>query len=434
MSTELQSQPQSQPSCFLSLLVNAARALILVGLLFFGTKQDSSLKMARNDVLDSMRDAVREAVHVTSVNLGIDIESERVVDEHVSDSDQDDSDQYGLTPLEVLTRSSEALTMSCPSGMVPVQDTLVPRNVSHPVGRRIPRIVHVTSKSRCVSPQVGDSLERWRFPNHAFYFHDDEAVMSLLNESWVDEDFRTGRWPNETSPCTWEKAFPPNMPPRDVAIKCATAGATKADLWRYAVLWRYGGIYTDIDNTPNKFNGKSIQEDDDSFMILEKLGIIAQYFLTSSPRHPYMMYTMNDAMDHLRQTKNVMVNVPEKWTGPGAIKRGFCFFMEAVGIKNGGYIEAGMFVGAQNRSVRVVGHKGKATEYVDRYGIGKAKTEYYKLSNITHFGGMRQKYPNRKGTVSCEDHIQRTKGDLSKVALYEYSESLGKYVDASAGA
>jgi len=388
----------------------ATRASIILLLLYVGQMQGATLQAAADNVLHNAKDTVRGSV---------------ISQTYMYSGDSD------LTPLEVLTRSSDASTMTCPNGMVPVQDTIVPRNVSHPAGRKIPRIVHFTSKSRCVLPKVRDSLDRWRFPNHAFYFHDDDAVMALLNESWVDDAFRTGRWPNESSPCTWEHAYPPNIPARDVAIKCATAGATKADLWRYAVLWRYGGIYSDVDNTPNKFNGETIRDDDDSFMILEQLGIIAQYFLTSSPGHPYMKYTMDDALDHLRQTPNVMVNVPEKNTGPGAVKRGFCFFMEAGGNRTTGYIEAGWFVGAQNRSVRVVGHKGRAKEYVDRYGIGALKGEYYKSSNITHFGGMRRKYPNKPGMPSCEDHVQRTKGDPGRqVANYRYSESQQKYFEA----
>ena len=102
-------------------------------------------------------------------------------------------------------------------------------------------------KSRCVTKEAEQHLSQWRlFANHSFYFHDDAAVDALMNESWVDEEFRTGKYhPNETSYCSWEHGYPPNIPPREVYHKCATEGATKADLWRYALLWRYGGIYTD---------------------------------------------------------------------------------------------------------------------------------------------------------------------------------------------
>jgi mannosyltransferase OCH1-like enzyme len=46
-------------------------------------------------------------------------------------------------------------------------------------------------------------------------------------------------------------------------MKCVTNGATKSDIWRYLVLYTYGGIYTDIDNSPNEFDEKTISKTDD---------------------------------------------------------------------------------------------------------------------------------------------------------------------------
>ena len=110
--------------------------------------------------------------------------------------------------------------------------------------------------------------------------YDDDAVDALMSEPWIDRVFRTGRvHPNETSNCSWEHGYPPNVPPRQVINKCVTSGATKADLWRYALLYRYGGIYSDIDNSPTGFNGDTIKKHDDFFGTIEKLGILGQYFL-----------------------------------------------------------------------------------------------------------------------------------------------------------
>jgi len=106
-----------------------------------------------------------------------------------------------VIPLPSLARSSAAANMTCPRGLVPVPDVVLPRAVTHPPSRRVPRVVHVTSRSRCVTPAVREHVEQWRrTANHSFFFHDDAAVRRLLGQAWVDVAFRTGRGENETSP------------------------------------------------------------------------------------------------------------------------------------------------------------------------------------------------------------------------------------------
>mmetsp|Transcript_73187 Transcript_73187/g.203002 ORF Transcript_73187/g.203002 Transcript_73187/m.203002 type:complete len:427 (-) Transcript_73187:361-1641(-) len=358
-----------------------------------------------------------------------------------SEHESDDGTRNGCNagakeciPLPTLAGSSKAINMTCPEGFIAMQDTILPRSITHPPGRLVPRIVHITSKDRCVSQPINDHLKKWHLANHSFYFHDDQAMITLMNQSWLDDTFRTGRWPNEKPRCTIEPSFEPNVTAREV-FKCATAGAIRADLWRYVVLYRYGGIYTDLDNTPTGFKADTIKEHDDSFFVLEQLGIVAQYFLASSPAHPYMRYTMDDALDHLRQTRNVMkVNAP-RTTGPGAIKRGLCLFLEAAGKDGGtGYITAGRYVGAENRSVTIVGNKNFSKQYIDRGGLGPAKMKYYREANIAHFSSQRS-YPFHPTAVGCNEHVMRTRerGDLGKVASYKFSREDGRYIEAGKG-
>ena len=81
----------------------------------------------------------------------------------------------------------------------------------------------------------------------------------------------------------------------------------------------YGGIYTDIDNSPTGFNGETIQEKDDAFFTIEQLGIMSQYFLASSLGHPLMAKMLEVGVERLKATVNVMVNNPAKATGPGML-------------------------------------------------------------------------------------------------------------------
>jgi len=139
---------------------------------------------------------------------------------------------------------------------------------------------------------------------------------------------------------------------------------------------------------------------------------------------------MNDALDHLRMSENVMDNLPEKWTGPGAVKRGFCFFMEAANVTNDGYISSGVYVGDENRSVTVMGSKNREGEYIVRNGLGNQKEELYKALNVSHFSDVRKQNRNKKDVVSCEEHLNRTQENPNKKANYIIVE--GRYVDADA--
>ena len=88
--------------------------------------------------------------------------------------------------------------------------------------RIIPKIVHMTSKSRCFAPNFVENIQTWEFPDHELYIHDDDAVERLLSKQWA------------------------SFPHITVARKCLRSGAGLADLWRYLVLWEYGGIYTGV--------------------------------------------------------------------------------------------------------------------------------------------------------------------------------------------
>ena len=121
-------------------------------------------------------------------------------------------------PLDQLTSSS---TKICDAGLV-----YVPNRIIHETSKKknntriIPKIVHMTSKSRCFSRNFAMNIKTWEFEDHDLYIHDDDAVERLLSKHW--------------------SSFP-HIP---IARKCLRSGAGLADLWRYLVLWEYGGIYT----------------------------------------------------------------------------------------------------------------------------------------------------------------------------------------------
>lgn len=143
--------------------------------------------------------------------------------------------QANKIPLEELMRYSPNET--CDPGKSKkrlIRITHLPENITY-TSRKIPKIIHVTSKTRCMTPPFLQNLDKWRFDGYSFYFHDDAAMERLLSKYW------------------------PEFPHLQLLQHCMISGASKADLWRLLVLWEYGGIYTDIDNAPGpKFENGAV--------------------------------------------------------------------------------------------------------------------------------------------------------------------------------
>ena len=130
--------------------------------------------------------------------------------------------------------------------------------------------------------------------------------------------------------------------------------------------------------------------------------------MASSPHHPLMKYTLKAGLKSLEQTVNVMINNPAKTTGPNALKIGFIQFMAAGGIQTNGYVQAGKYVGESNRSMIVVGSKGKSKEFVSRDGVPAAvKITGYDQMNITHFLAVYQAQTkiDKRSRVSCSKFL-----------------------------
>ena len=302
-------------------------------------------------------------------------------------------------------------------------------------GRRsshvIPKIVHVTSKSRCLTKPFYDNVLKWKqlLPDHRLYFHDDAAVDRLLNLHW------------------------PEFPELQKMYKncLSVSGAAKADLWRYLVLYKYGGIFTDIDSAPAKRffltdgdeNDDAITDEldedeeetsrtstakttamatkkttiidydnDDSFFVVERIGVLSQYFMASSPGHPLMFTSVLQVFRRLMDVKSVATQYVPFVTGPGALKNAFIEFMRFSKENHStkGKVKHGLYVGHNNRTVRVVGGRHNSDKYVKRDAIRRNdKREGYKIMGMTHFSSAgvvgRSRDEKQQLNISCYLHL-----------------------------
>jgi len=257
--------------------------------------------------------------------------------------------------------TSNANASICPNRTHFVESYFFDEDASSPLAyRKIPRIVHISSKLPCMSSGFRGIVKNWHLPNHSFAFHDDDAVDRLLAKEW------------------------PEFPNLHLALECLVSGAAKVDLWRYLVLYEYGGIYSDMDSAANyKFLvTEAIEPNDDAYLLIEGKGFLAQYFLSASPKHPIMFLAVHHTIRRLLETGNVLNQYVPFVTGPGALKAAGISFMND--DESFGYPAAGVHTGMDNRTVRVVGNKRTSNSYIIRGAIrGATKQKGYDAINQT---------------------------------------------------
>ena len=242
--------------------------------------------------------------------------------------------------------------------------------------RKIPAIVHQTSKSRCLTQMFAKVSHPWRsLDGYDYHLHDDAAMLRLL----VKSDF------GNTFPLLHDM----------VAANCLPSGTLKADLWRYLVLWEYGGFYADIDTQPTSlFNTTQpiLTADDDGWFVVEQFHVLSQYVMAVSPKHPLMYYAIHHALNKvMAQSDTGRINAALV-TGPHALHRAYQDFRKDAGAnvdpQGPGFkpVWAGRFQGTHQRSITVVGRGEFEGEYIQRemMSLPLKKKQYAKM-NMTSF-------------------------------------------------
>lgn len=157
----------------------------------------------------------------------------------------------------------------------------------------IPKIIHQTFKSSKLP-----FITRWHIagfrkknPGYAYEFYDDERIDLFLQEEFGTEIL--------------------------TLYKRINIGAAKADFFRYAVLYKKGGIYVDIDSGINGSLDNFILPDDTAIITREgDQSLFAQWALIYSPGHPFLEKTIEMVLENIRQNK--YPHDVHKMTGPAA--------------------------------------------------------------------------------------------------------------------
>lgn len=281
-------------------------------------------------------------------------------------------------PLGDLTQSEKSVY--CPDGLIAIRDIDTERKRQKRT-HKIPFIIHQTSKSRCLAPELANLVQQWQdLQGFDYFFHSDEAVNLLLAQQF------------------------PEFPTLASVVHCIRSPTLKADLWRYLVLWDYGGVYVDLDSIPTDLQRNpmsTIQPEDEGFFVVDHYHYLSQYFMALSPRHPLMFYTIQASLANVLLAGDTGSINPARTTGPAALHRGLQSFvldagmdlpdaLTAVKQQQRGPIVGGTYKGTNGLSIRVVETEDD-NQVVRREGLKRAiKMAAYAKMNMKHFSKTRQ--------------------------------------------
>ena len=243
------------------------------------------------------------------------------VPRHDESQSQSQSQSQPLLQLQLseLTRS-HIQNIICPEPLVPVYDRIIhdynnnnnnnnSNNSSEQEQEQlIPKFIHLSMKTRCISKDMMDIVDIWKnqFPSYNVYFHDDSAVDALFYDS--------GHY--------WSDIFPQLQ---QLMTSCVKYGsAMKIDIWRVLILYRYGGIYSDIDNAPGpKLTELTIEKNASAFFLSDGWDRPSHWLHGMAPNHPISFHTMLVIFENLLKLTNVSKVRLVHVTGPEALRQGY---------------------------------------------------------------------------------------------------------------
>jgi hypothetical protein len=257
-------------------------------------------------------------------------------------------------------------------------------------------------------------LERWQkaIPSYSIFFHDDEAVNNLIYRDW------------------------PEFPNLHETLQCVVKGAMKIDIWRQLVVYKYGGLYSDIDVYPTGFRDDTIEANVSAWSVSDSNGRQSQWLFAMEPRHPLAQLTVWYALERVYQHEDISNPQPLYVTGPQVMFLAYARFAHG----QSDFLEDGYHIGMHGKVVRkikadesLVASAG-VHEYLKQYPhpfdpvrnvTGRQRVEI--LTGVQHWRGKRKKgggfqkraEPSVNLNTSvpfvgpCQDYIKKLQNDSS---------------------
>ena len=226
----------------------------------------------------------------------------------------------------------------------------------------IPKIIHQAAPNRCVSnlpfPNVWWTKSQPQLEGYAYYFHDTQAQDWLLLQDW------------------------PEFPHLSAVAACIKPSRQAlVDLWRWLVLWEYGGFVVDWDVSPGNAAVSVLTTTNmtelDAILVQQKVVPPPRrnnvYFLPTlsmvavSPQHPLSYYAVQHLLYNIVKRRSMWANdndeqqrAPDEFwkaiTGDAPFQAAFAAFNRdmKVGIPHKGGWKADVYQGRYNRSITLL--------------------------------------------------------------------------------
>ncbi|WP_412850259.1 glycosyltransferase family 32 protein [Chryseobacterium sp. PMSZPI] len=111
-------------------------------------------------------------------------------------------------------------------------------------------------------------------PEYHYYFYDDNDIQKFITEEFSPEYIEL--------------------------YNRLTIGAAKADFFRYAILYKRGGIYLDIDSTVTQPLRHLIKDEDQAVISMERhVDLYLQWALIFDKNHPFLKKTLELMLDNI---------------------------------------------------------------------------------------------------------------------------------------
>ena len=109
------------------------------------------------------------------------------------------------------------------------------------------------------------------------------------------------------------------------AFDMLAIGAARADLWRYLILYKYGGIYLDIDAEIVGKLDDLIRPDDSAIITREQVeGLFNQWILIFSKGHPLLADVIDRCVDNIKsKSSNNILHLTGSTVFTGAINTAY---------------------------------------------------------------------------------------------------------------
>lgn len=160
--------------------------------------------------------------------------------------------------------------------------SLVPQQIAPDTQQKVPRMIFQTMETSYVPQRMYDHVSQlWKMnPDYEYRFYDNQARQKFIQDSYGKQS---------------EVAQ---------AFSKINLGVIKADFWRYAVLYKYGGVYIDLDASFKQPLSSIIQPEDDYLTGIGQRGDPHQWVIICSAGNLAIGLALQDS------TRRILKNEP----------------------------------------------------------------------------------------------------------------------------